>query len=123
MTLKKSHDKMISGVLGGFATHYNIDPTLLRIIYAILLVIRPFFFVVVYFIVDMIMPAADDRSEYEIVGEEVVEPGRSSKKTMGLIFAGLGCYLIVRSLGFDMTLVLSVALLGFGIYLFTTDEK
>ena len=47
--LTKSRDKVMSGVLGGFAEYFSIDATLLRIIFATAAV---FFFplVVLYFI-------------------------------------------------------------------------
>jgi phage shock protein C len=35
-TLKKSHDKKLSGVLGGIAEYFEIDPTLVRLLFVIL---------------------------------------------------------------------------------------
>ncbi len=34
--IKRSKDRMIAGVIGGFAEYFNLDPTLLRVIYVIL---------------------------------------------------------------------------------------
>ena len=34
--LLKSKDKMISGVLGGIANYLNVDPTIIRVAYALL---------------------------------------------------------------------------------------
>lgn len=34
--LKKSSDKKLSGVLGGIAEYYEVDPTLIRLLFVIL---------------------------------------------------------------------------------------
>lgn len=34
--LKKSNDKKLSGVLGGIAEYYEVDPTLIRLLFVIL---------------------------------------------------------------------------------------
>ncbi len=34
--IKRSKDKIIGGVLGGFSDYFNMDPILLRVIYVVL---------------------------------------------------------------------------------------
>ena len=62
--LTKSRDKVMSGVLGGFAEYFSIDATLLRIIFATAAV---FFFplVVLYFIAAVVMPESSSHNRYE----------------------------------------------------------
>lgn len=62
--LTKSRDKVMSGVLGGFAEYFSIDATLLRIIFAAAAV---FFFplVVLYFIAAVVMPEPSSHNRYE----------------------------------------------------------
>lgn len=66
--LTKSKDKIIMGVLGGFAECYGWDPTLTRIVFVLLVLLTGIFpFVVVYIIAGIIMKPSQD------VETEVVE--------------------------------------------------
>jgi len=49
-------DRVIAGVLGGFARHYQLDPALLRIVYAIATVFTAFFGVVIYVMCWIVIP-------------------------------------------------------------------
>lgn len=60
MTLKKSHDKMISGVCGGIAEWQGWDPTVVRIVYVLISIFSAAFpGILVYIILMLIMPPAD----------------------------------------------------------------
>ncbi len=55
-------DRMIAGVLGGMAKRYNIDPSLIRIITVILMIITGVLpFVIGYFIAWIIIPLQPER--------------------------------------------------------------
>jgi phage shock protein C len=63
--LTKSNNKMISGVVGGFADYLNIDPTLLRVAYVLLSVLSAAFpGILVYIILAIVMPAPSQSSNY-----------------------------------------------------------
>ncbi|MFD1318156.1 PspC domain-containing protein [Loigolactobacillus zhaoyuanensis] len=54
---KSATNRMVAGVLGGFAERYGIDATLLRVIFAFLAVVTIGFpMVILYAIAAMIMP-------------------------------------------------------------------
>ena len=54
---KSKNEKMIAGVLGGFAEYFNIDVSLLRIAYVLLSVLSAAFpGILVYLILWVIMP-------------------------------------------------------------------
>ena len=54
---KSATNRMVAGVLGGFAERYGIDATVLRIIFAVLAVVTVGFpMVVLYAIAALIMP-------------------------------------------------------------------
>lgn len=54
---KSAINRMVAGVLGGFAERYGIDATVLRIIFAVLAVVTVGFpMVVLYAIAALIMP-------------------------------------------------------------------
>lgn len=54
---KSSNNVVISGVLGGIAEYIGIDPTVLRLIYAICTPISGMALVPVYFVLMFIMPS------------------------------------------------------------------
>ncbi|MBJ7695241.1 PspC domain-containing protein [Weissella sp. GP1] len=62
--LTKSRDKVISGVIGGFAEFFGIDATLLRIIFA---TVAFFFFplVILYIVAAVVMPEPSSHNRYE----------------------------------------------------------
>lgn len=54
---KSSNNKVISGVLGGIADYFGIDPTIVRVVYVILSVLSQAFpGVLVYICLAIIMP-------------------------------------------------------------------
>lgn len=56
---KSTTDKKICGVCGGFAEYFNMDSTLLRVIYAIITVFSFGTAVLIYFLAALIMPNAE----------------------------------------------------------------
>ncbi len=54
------NNKILAGVCGGLAEYFNVDPTLIRIIWAILTIISFFTFSVIYIIFWAIMPMQQD---------------------------------------------------------------
>lgn len=55
---KASIDKKICGVCGGLAEYFNIDPTIVRIIYAVFTVCSLGTAILIYFLAALIMPKA-----------------------------------------------------------------
>ncbi|GGE36490.1 hypothetical protein GCM10011391_14110 [Pullulanibacillus camelliae] len=54
-------NRMLAGILGGIAEMLNIDATIIRVIYVVLLVISAFFpLVLLYFILYFIIPGEDN---------------------------------------------------------------
>lgn len=49
-------DRIIAGVLGGFARHYDLDVSLLRVVYAVATVFTAFFGVVIYLMCWLVIP-------------------------------------------------------------------
>lgn len=63
---RSERNKMIAGVCGGIGEYFNIDPTLIRLAWAILLIPTAFFGgIFLYIIAAIIIP-----TEYEIRGED-----------------------------------------------------
>jgi len=55
--LRRSRNQMIAGVCGGIADYFNLDPTIVRVVYVLLSVISVGFpGVLLYIILMLIMP-------------------------------------------------------------------
>ena len=54
--LRRSNDKMIAGVCAGLAHYFDLDPTVIRIVYVLLSIFTAFAGVLVYLIFWLIMP-------------------------------------------------------------------
>lgn len=54
--LRRSNDKMIAGVCAGLAHYFDLDPTVIRIVYVLLSIFTAFAGVLVYLILWLIMP-------------------------------------------------------------------
>jgi len=55
--LRSSKNKILTGLLGGLGDYYNIDPTILRLVFLLIFVFTGFFpGVVFYFIAALIVP-------------------------------------------------------------------
>lgn len=58
--LTRSANKMLGGVCAGIAEYFDLDPTLIRVIYAVLAVFSAGFpSIILYIILLIIMPAAE----------------------------------------------------------------
>ena len=58
--LRRSRDKMLGGVCAGIAEYFNLDPTLVRVGYALLSVFSVAFpGILAYIVLLIIMPQAD----------------------------------------------------------------
>ena len=72
--LARSANKVLAGVCGGIAEYFDVDPTLVRVIY----VVASFFFagfpgLLLYLILMLIMPAAPAQNNVEDVKFEDVK--------------------------------------------------
>jgi phage shock protein PspC (stress-responsive transcriptional regulator) len=52
-------DRVIAGVLAGFARHFELDVTLLRVVFAVATVCTAFFGVVIYLMCWVVIPEDD----------------------------------------------------------------
>ena len=75
--LMRSSNKILAGVCGGLADYFEVDPTLVRVIYAVLAVFSTCFpGLILYIILLLIMPPADSNNTNDkdnIPDAEVVE--------------------------------------------------
>lgn len=85
--LQKSNSKVICGVCGGLAEYFNIDSTIVRLLFIVAVVLGFGSGILLYILAALIIPSAD-LSDYEInnmksanVNEEKSFEGNSSEKS------------------------------------------
>ncbi|ASJ02648.1 transcriptional regulator [Thermococcus profundus] len=54
--VRSKRDRMFLGVLGGLAEYLNVDPTLVRLVFVILLVFNPVTMVILYLLAAIVVP-------------------------------------------------------------------
>lgn len=57
---RSSHDRMWAGIAGGMAEYFDLDPTLIRLIWVVATVVTAGLFVAVYLVMWVIMPQDTD---------------------------------------------------------------
>lgn len=66
-------DKKIFGVLGGLAKYFNVDSTILRIIYVLLSLFVLGCPIIIYLIVALVIPEEPENTEYQQANYEPVD--------------------------------------------------
>lgn len=66
-------DKKLLGVIGGIAKYFNIDATILRIIYVLLALFAIGSPVLIYLVVALIIPEEPENTEYQQANYEPVD--------------------------------------------------
>ena len=121
--LRRSHDKRLGGVAGGFADYFELDPTLVRVLFVIALFIPAFGsgVVLAYVLMWIVMPAPEGPPPaVESSG------GGSIDGTMmlGIVILAVGVMLMLRTswvwtswIGLSgFSLLWPVVLIGIGLY-------
>ena len=63
--LVRSANKVLAGVCGGIADYFDVDPTLVRVLYAVLSLFAAFPGLLLYIILLLLIPEADRNDHYE----------------------------------------------------------
>jgi phage shock protein C len=90
---KSKKERILLGVCGGIAEYFSIDPTIIRLIFILLIFTIGPLLPLFYLISALIIPEAPD-------GEEIVTPHKSLRgEFWGWILLGLGVFLLALNLG------------------------
>lgn len=54
--LRRSNESMLAGVCAGLAEYFDVDPTMVRIVYALLTIFTAFSGIIVYLVLMFVMP-------------------------------------------------------------------
>lgn len=65
--LKRSREKVFAGILGGIGEYFDVDPTVLRVLFIFFVLVTGVFpGVIAYLLAILIMPAADAATIHEV---------------------------------------------------------
>ena len=56
-------NKILTGLIGGIGEYFDIDPTILRLLYALIILPTMFTGVIIYFIASLIVPQEPKKEE------------------------------------------------------------
>lgn len=138
--LMRSKDNMVFlGVLGGIAEHLEIDPTLVRVIFVVLLVFNPSAMTLLYFLLALVMPEEENgetslEEKLNKLADETekkindIFSGSDSTKTFAIILIAIGAAIVAKPL-FPLiigpiggTTLLALTLLVIGIILLERSD-
>jgi len=129
---RSREDKVIAGVCSGMANYFKIDPTIVRIIVAILAFANFGTILIVYVVVAIITP---ERPEDLVEVEELDADGNvkkpigfednAMKKYIGVALIGFGGMVLLSHLfeWFDSGILFAVGILAVGVYLLFQGQK
>ena len=86
--VRSKKNRILLGVLGGLAEHLDLDPTLVRLLFIILLALNPVTMTLLYFIAAMIIPAEEGEIGEETLAEKAENVLRETGDRLGEIFSG-----------------------------------
>ncbi|MDQ7054895.1 MAG: PspC domain-containing protein [candidate division KSB1 bacterium] len=55
------HDRKIAGVCGGLARYFNVDPSIVRVLYVLLTISSLFLGIIAYIVMAIVVPEEDER--------------------------------------------------------------
>jgi phage shock protein C len=131
---RSSRERVISGVAGGVAEYFDIDPSIVRIAWVLLALITGGVFLVLYGVMWLVVPVSysstpgtrASAAEGEAAsGSSEAPPPRppggsgSAGLVFGLIFVGLGLYFLAREYlpAFNIDRLWPLGLVALGVFL------
>lgn len=117
-------NKYVAGVCGGIAEYFQIDPTIVRILVAIITFSSWGTGLVIYFVAAIVIPEkpadyVDDEVEVEIVGEEGRRMEQNTKQFLGVGLVAVGGLLLVSRLipWFDSGILMALGIIAAGVFI------
>ncbi|AEK73680.1 transcription regulator [Thermococcus sp. 4557] len=138
--VRSSRNRILLGVLGGIAEHLEIDPTIVRLLFVVLLVFNPVAMTLLYFVAALVIPEEREEKEKplsdrfnELVDETEerlgeVFSGDENSKAIAVVLIILGSVLLAGPFmplllpAMDFRTLLAVAFLVIGIILLVRGD-
>jgi phage shock protein C len=132
---RSSRERVISGVAGGVAEYFDLDPSIVRVAWALLALVTGGVFFILYIVMWIVVPvgAAPASSDGTATGGSEggapsPQPPRgpgSAGLVFGLIFVGVGLYFLAKEYipGFDFDRLWPLVLVALGILLLVAATR
>lgn len=123
-------DKYVAGVCSGVAEYFNIDPTIVRIVFAIIALSSLGTALIAYLIAAIVIP--EQPKDYvpetngESKGEGFTFENKNSRQTLGIVLVGVGALILMSRVvnWFDSGMILAVGVIALGAFLvFRRNEE
>ncbi len=85
---RSKRERILLGVLGGLAEHLDVDPTLVRLVFIVLLVFNPVAMTLLYFLAALIIPEEGEEGAEEPLSDRVDTVVNETSDRLGEIFSG-----------------------------------
>ena len=134
--LYRSRDDIISGVCGGIAEYFRVDPTLIRVAWALITVFETSIGIIAYLACAYIIPrnpikghgydvSQDDNEQNNSNSYDTDAKKKSGNTTIGLIFVLIGVIIISRQFfsWLNFGNLWPAALIILGIYILFKSKK
>ncbi|ASJ07820.1 transcriptional regulator [Thermococcus siculi] len=141
--VRSKKERVLLGVLGGFAEHLDLDPTLVRLLFIVLLVFNPVAMTLLYFLAALIIPEEGEEGEEskrlaerldEVINEtgnrlSELFSGSENSKAIALVLILLGALLLAGPFmpvflpAIDIRTLVGLVLLALGVILLVKGEN
>jgi len=86
--VRSKKNRILLGVLGGLAEHLDLDPTLVRLVFIVLLALNPVTMTLLYFIAALIIPAEEGEGVERPLSDRIEGVINETGDRLGEIFSG-----------------------------------
>ncbi|ASJ05938.1 PspC domain-containing protein [Thermococcus pacificus] len=86
--VRSKRERVFLGVLGGLAEHLEVDPTLVRLIFIVLLVFNPVAMTLLYFLAALIIPEEGSEGTEEPLSDRIDAVVSETSDRLDEIFSG-----------------------------------
>ncbi|MSQ35856.1 MAG: PspC domain-containing protein [Dehalococcoidia bacterium] len=100
--LTRSHDRVLGGVAGGLARYFDLDPTVVRVLWVVAAVFTQAAAVVAYLLLWVFVPLAGEGEAHASTQSPATAAGGDNRSRgvllLGAAFVGVGAFLLAREL-------------------------
>lgn len=121
-------DKMAAGVCSGVAEYFNIDPTIARVVFAVIAFTSFGTAAIAYFIAMIVIPEApvdmtttQTEQSSNASEQRFTLNSKDSRQTLGFVLIGAGGLILLSRMvnWFDSNMIIAVGIIAVGIFIIT----
>ncbi|QAT62323.1 MULTISPECIES: PspC domain-containing protein [Tissierellales] len=125
---RSKDNKIISGVCGGLGEYFNVDPSIMRLLWIILAFVTAGFAIIAYFICALVIPQGD--SDVIYYGDDDDNTFKNNSSFIGIVLIIFGSFMLIKKLfpwftakWFNIGRYWPILLIIAGIYIIYTQRK